>query len=158
MIIELSAHWRLRAREAGRGRQDYADGAGLRQYGNILDGGVDEHIVGALGEIAVAKLLRRRWVPQVGTLRGVDVDGVVEVRTRRLPGFGDLAIRPDDKNDKPYVLVHVNVQTEVIDIVGWLYGEEAKGKGPWCEARLVWFVPPPYRAVEELVRLFGRQA
>jgi len=149
-MIYLSEEWLSRATEAGRQRQDYARSRNLKHYGNKADYSVGKDIIGCIGECAAAKFFGLKWSPQIGVYNAVDVGGVLEVRARNIPGTGrDMAYRPDDKDHLPYVLVHV-FQDNGVRLIGWLYGHEAREAGPWCEAKRVWFVPPPYRDIASL--------
>lgn len=62
------------------------------------------NILGAVGELAVARLTGRYWSPSVGTFKSVGDVGPLEVRTRRDPAH-ELIVRERDKLDRWYVLV-----------------------------------------------------
>lgn len=154
-MVTLSPFWLRRAREVGRARHAYAVKHDLKHYGNIANDHESHHEVGAIAEAAVAKYLHLPWRANIGNIKGVDVGNVVEVRARRIPGTGtDLAIRPNDKDDKPYVLAWVHADDSV-EIVGWLFGREGKNRGPWSAAKQVWFNPPPYRPIEQLLDIIS---
>ena len=151
-LVILSAQWVMRAGDIGKQRQSYADRQGLENHGTP-DGGEIHHIKGAIAECAVAAYFKLRWRAHIGSLDGVDVGGLIEARTRIIPGTGtDMAIRPDDK-DMPHVHTHIYSDNSV-RLIGWLAGGEGKdGKrgGRWNNKSSVWFVPPPYRPISELV-------
>lgn len=162
MFVALSDEWERRALAGGEGRQGYADGAGLRDHGEqqlAPDEGTAIHIVGCRAECAVAKVLRLPWIPNVGVITATDVGGKVEVRARRIPGRGtDLARRPKDKDEFPYVLCHVHGNTfGRIELKGWLFGLETRTRGGmWVASHRVWFIPPPYRTIESLIERFRK--
>jgi hypothetical protein len=148
--VILSELWLRKAIKVGEDRHAYALAHHLKHYGLKDDDHFSHHIIGAVGECAVAAFFQLRWNPNIGVITGVDVSGKIEVRARRLEGTGlDLAMRPKDKDDLPYVLVWVS-QDYMTELIGWLYGWETKGKGQWCDSKQVWFIPPPYRGINEL--------
>lgn len=101
----------------------------------------DHHIFGACAEFAVAKNYNLFWAPSVGLIDKCDVGGIIEVRSRRLHGTGiDLAIRPGDSDEKPYLLVHGDIPR--FHLIGWLFGREGKNAGVWNEKRRLWFHEP----------------
>jgi hypothetical protein len=159
MIVTLTPQEAMTAGHVGLYRQCFAMTKKLPHFGTPTsdqdDLAFDHHIVSAWGEFIVAKTLNLFWAPNVGNIRGIDVGGVVEVRVRKVPGTGvDLAIREHDKDGRPYVLAHHLRGGFSFELVGWLYGHEAKGRGPFNELRKVWFVPPPYRPIDELLSLY----
>jgi hypothetical protein len=165
MLVTLNVQEAITAATIGMRRQIFAMSKSLRHYGkadlakddDVFDLAFDHHIFGAMAEFAVAKALNMFWAPNVGIIDGVDVGGRVEVRVRKIPGTGtDLAIRQKDTDGRPYVLA-LSRRDFSFDLVGWLYAEEGKGKGTFCEARQVWFVPPPYRSIEELAEIVRAQ-
>jgi len=131
--------------------------------GHVPDGNADEdryfdhHIFGAMAEFAVARATNLFWHASIGLDAGLDVGGCISVRLRRLPGTGtDLAIRRKDQDHVPQVLVHNHRGREFyFDLIGWLYTKEARERGVWNERSNVWFAPPPYRSIEELIATFG---
>lgn len=153
MFVELSEVWERRALNSGNARQDFAEAAQLQNYGGEY-GDCDhraDHILACRTECVVAKVLRQPWNPSVGIITSIDVGGKVEVRARRTTNGTDLAIRPKDKDDLPVVLVHV-YPDDRMDVVGWLWIGEAKQRKDkvWCAKRAIWYVPPPYRPIDEL--------
>jgi hypothetical protein len=84
--------------------------------------GWSEHIEGACGEIAVAKLLGIFWDGSVNTWKANDLPGL-GVRTRSRHDY-DLIVRPSDDDHASWVLVtgrcpHYRVH-------GWITGAAAK--------------------------------
>lgn len=156
MIMDLSWQELALCGDVGVRRQVAAFAKNLEQYGKP-DGTeplFEHHIGGAISEFAVARFLNLFWEPSIGAIETVDVGGLVEVRMRLLPGTGgDLAMRPKDHDEKPYVLVHVyRERPHQPEIIGWLLGREGKRPGQALEPkRKVWFIPPPYHAPQGLV-------
>lgn len=102
------------------------------------------HIVGCIGEIAVAKGLNIQWDRSVGTYKNqADLSGNIEVRHRSNPEF-QLIVRDNDKDDSIYVLSR-GMPPGAIEIVGWIYGHMAKKeeykKDPGGYGRPAYFVP-----------------
>lgn len=162
MIVKLSAQQVLGAVKVGWDRQRHAVEKGVVQYWEremTPTEKVFHSIYGAVGECAVAHLLNIPWPARIAQddFNGAgDVGGTIEVRTRHVPGAGvDLGIRPIDKPEKPYVLVHFFTRLSVIDVIGWDYGSEGPKHGKWNETSGCWYLPPPYRSVESLIEQFG---
>ena len=83
----------------------------------------EKHIIGCMGEVAAARALNLCWQDH-GTLRGVDVGGLVEVRgTRRQPA--SLRMYDNDKDERPYLLADVTTWPLVL-LVGWMRGRDGK--------------------------------
>lgn len=89
--------------------------------------GFHSHILGACGELAVAKALGVYWPGVLGSFEVPDV-GTIQVRTTDRPG-GSLILHKDDPDNDPFVLV-VGSNRE-FRIVGWLYGHEGKHDRFW---------------------------
>ena len=81
------------------------------------------YILGAVGEYAVAKYLGKFYDGNVGNLEAVDVAGEYEVKTTPVPG-GHLIIKPEAKDDKPFVLAVVEDMT--VRLPGWMMGTDIK--------------------------------
>lgn len=101
-----------------------------------------EEIVGACGEMAVAKVLDCYWSPSVNTFHAqTDLPRSMEVRATARP-TGRLIIRNNDPDDRIYILVVGEPPN--LTVVGWILGAEAK-KDQWQENphghRQAWFVP-----------------
>jgi hypothetical protein len=115
----------------------------------------DNHIYGAMGELAVAKAFNLYWDAAVGRVDACDVGGVIEVKCQRVGrGFG-LSIRPNYRPDKPYVLVRAQPPDKFF-LVGWLYGQRAWDIGtPMLNfgVRAVPATLPPLRPIAELERI-----
>lgn len=129
VIVTLSEKWIAKAIEVGKARNNYAIEHGQQNYGELYGDKLEHDITGAIGECAVAKHFQIKWQAKAGVRTSIDVNERVEVRSRGHKQAGrDLVIRPDDKDDYPYVLTWVRADYSV-EIVGWLYGKEGKGKG-----------------------------
>lgn len=103
------------------------------------------HVLGACGEIAVAKALGLHWGGTVNAYKTKpDVEPDIEVR-HRTKSYYDLIVRKDDPDDRRYFLT-IGEASELpkISLVGWISGAEAKQDrwlarhGGWKEA---YFVP-----------------
>jgi hypothetical protein len=144
MIITLSqpkARWAV---EVAVARQQQAQTQGRPdRYGSC--GGVDDHILGALGECAAAQALGVPWTPGVGTYKALGGDGVadLEVKTRSRHWY-DLIYRPGDHPKRRYLLVTSEDRVEFW-IHGWLTGAECM-RDEWKKdhgnrGHPAWFVP-----------------
>jgi hypothetical protein len=134
--VDLSASDVRHAALVGVGR----DLAAKAQNRRPLYGGntLIANIVGALGELTVAKALGVFWNPNVG---GNDHDsgdvGPFEVRTtNRSPAF--LTVRERDDDARPVVLV--TGQPPCMRIEGWIWAAEAK-REDWRENASQFKVP-----------------
>lgn len=94
-----------------------------------LKNSTDEiHVLGAIGEMVVAKFLGVAWEPtQDFNERGkgdVTNDGRYEVRCTRRRN-GRLIVRDNDHDDRPYILV-THHDDYTFAIRGWMLGRDAK--------------------------------
>lgn len=102
----------------------------------------EEEIVGACGEMTVAKVFDCYWSPSVNTFHATtDLPHDTEVRsTTRLDG--SLIVRDNDPDDRIYILV--TGEPPSMTVVGWITGAEAK-QPQWLRNphghRPAWFVP-----------------
>ena len=98
-------------------------------------------ILGAAGEMAVARVLGRYWGGDVSSFKRADLGHSVQVRTRSNHDY-DLIIRHDDNPEDVYVLV--TGTTTRLRVHGWIRGAEAK-KDEWLKTYgdrpAAWFVP-----------------
>lgn len=102
----------------------------------------EEEVVGACGEMVVAKALDCYWIPSVNTFH-VESDLRRDVEVRATAGTSNrLIVRANDPDDRMYVLVVGEPPT--MTVVGWIYGHEAK-RDEWRDNphghRPAWFVP-----------------
>jgi hypothetical protein len=99
-------------------------------YGMDAVNGLKNDVVGAAGEIAMAKVLRLRdFVPAIDTFHKPDVGGMY-IRTAIGHGMR-LIVRTNDDPAAPYVLVTCEVETREFKIWGWNYGFEAQRREFW---------------------------
>lgn len=160
MKITLSPEWEKIAADIGRQRQEYAEAHNLKNYGGrcfAREFALENHIMGARAEAATAKACHVPWRPTVDRSGGIDVDGRIEVRGRRMPGTGHLSMRPPHKNELPYVLVHAFRPFQcggVLDVIGWLWGHEMTARGGPCHFGVT-YIAPPYRSDVSLIERFG---
>lgn len=104
--------------------------------------GVENHFLGCLGEIAVAKHLGKYWAPNIGVLGAPDV-GDLYVRTCSKVSHC-LILHWPDPDDK--VFINALVERESLPIVrlrGWLYANDGKQWQYWQAGlpRPAFFVP-----------------
>jgi hypothetical protein len=86
-------------------------------------GNYSGHVRGAQCEYACAIGLNLFWRPQVGEINGIDVGGLVQVRSTDLP-HGRLIVKPKDDDDQPFVLVRQNGPVHAL--LGWRDARTAK--------------------------------
>ena len=99
----------------------------------------DASVLGAVGEFAVSEVLDVRWNMRTDKPDyGGDLADGVEVRARADHRY-DLIVNPDDRNDRPYVLV-TGVGPRLC-VRGWMFGADAKQPQWW---RQVSDLPPSY--------------
>lgn len=125
-------------------------------------GGPEDHMLGAIGEIAVAKYVNQFWPFAVGVTRTRDVGGWIDVRATPLR-HGRLIIRPDDPDETPFVLAIVcdDLLPRVL-LRGWVYAGEGRrtGKPTTYDAKrapAVFVEVAALRPMAELRALAGRQ-
>lgn len=150
MRITLSTDEVNQAKALGQLRQDESVKAGRTPaYGHSKDPvkALASHILGAAGELVVAKALAVPFVPHVNTFdRYGDVNGW-EVRTRELKGRAEweyeLNIRPNDRHDRKFILVVGKMPTFVVK--GWVWGSDGERLGRWDNLGngrvYAWWVP-----------------
>lgn len=157
MIVTLTARETFEALETAVARQRWAFERNAKMFGRDSDNPARDHVLGCLGEKAVANVLGVPWDRTIGRLDIPDVGGLVDVRARRVPGKGtELIVYPKDHDDRPFVLVLVRVDW-LIDVIGWLFAHEGKQRGRWFAPSGIYFVPPPYRSVDSLIELHRRE-
>lgn len=101
-----------------------------------------DEVIGACGEIAVAKLGKFYFVPGLNEFHNVpDVFRDVEVRATSNKN-GMLVVRDNDVLERRFVLAIV--RGSVVDLAGWIYGTEgAKSeylRNPYNKTP-AWFIP-----------------
>lgn len=85
----------------------------------------ESHIVGAIGEFAVAKALGEKWRPTIGLINQKDV-GEFEVRTTQLP---TPLLRYRSHNDPNSKYILCSYRGNQVLIQGWLPGYTVKQLG-----------------------------
>lgn len=122
-----------------------------QRYGAEESGGFEYHVVGCIGEAAIAKLLNKFWLGNLGDLRH-DV-GDVQVRARAAPS-GCLLLHDNDSDHSQFYFVLCDKLPEC-RIYGPVIAGDCKRKEWWetKTGRPAYFVP-----IEELERLSGRLA
>lgn len=120
--VTLSWYEAAMASHVGWMRQLKAMMAG-KQDSHGYDGeGWSEHIEGACGEMAVAKLLGIFWDGSVNTWKANDLPGL-QVRTRSRHDY-DLIVRPGDDDESTWVLI--TGRCPAYCVRGWIEGRNAK--------------------------------
>lgn len=100
------------------------------------------HILGALGELAVAGYIDRFWSGQLGDFKARDA-GPLQVRATHR-ATDRLVLHEWDGNEQAFVLVTPGVRPADVVLRGWLYGREGKDADYWTEpvdGRPAFFVP-----------------
>jgi hypothetical protein len=91
---------------------------------NDEQAGPVQHILGAIGEQALAQHLGVFWSGTVGTVHAsADVAGCYQVRATERAS-GRLIAHDDDNDLQPFILARVMLPE--VHLVGWLWGHEAK--------------------------------
>jgi hypothetical protein len=120
--VTLTWHEAAMASHVGWMRQLAAIKAGKHDCHGYDGEGWSEHIEGACGELAVAKILGRYWDGSVNTWKADDLPGL-QIRTRSRHDY-DLIVRPGDDDQAAWVLV--TGRCPEYRVRGWITGAEAK--------------------------------
>ena len=117
------------AKFVGQARNNSAMAKGSKDHFTLRKGEESEdlHIIGACGEVAVAKYLNIFWDGSVNTYKtSPDLKPSLEVKTTRNPE-GDLYIKNHESLEQRFILVARGVKDKfaVWDIVGWFNGVDA---------------------------------
>jgi hypothetical protein len=131
------------AKQIAQHRQSESERKGLRDsHGFNGLNGIDLHLLGCVGELAVARMLNQEWDATVNTFKAPDQAGIVQVKTRSNHTY-ELLVRPDDKDNEIFVLVTCE-NFYNCRIHGWLWGRDAK-KDEWKQKHggrpAAWFAP-----------------
>lgn len=113
-----------------------------------VDLGFERHIVGAIGEYAVCRVLNIHWQPVVGK-PDTEIGDVMGLQVKSTTNRnGPLIVRKHDPASFPYILAIVMQEQGclAVNVVGWLGGEDAKVPEYWREEggyvhRAAYFVP-----------------
>lgn len=86
---------------------------------------LDKHIIGCIGELAVAKVIGVTWTGSVDTFKTEsDLSGNIQVRHRSNPVW-DLIVRTNDNDDDVFVLSR-GIPPGAVEVAGWIKGKHAK--------------------------------
>lgn len=122
MIVRLDWGEIYRAADVGLQRQIANLRRGRQDVAGAEDGlGWEYHMIGAIGECAVAKALGIYWNGNMGNLGAADVADL-EVRTADR-SYKKLILRPDDPHDSIFILALVHALPSV-KLAGWIKGED----------------------------------
>jgi hypothetical protein len=108
----------------GAARQIESLRAGLKDAHGFKGTGWSEHIEGACGELAYAKVANRYWPGGVNTFKDADLLDHVQIRTRSGGVCVDLIVRNGDADNDIYVLVVGKAPDYIVE--GWTIGSIAK--------------------------------
>jgi hypothetical protein len=162
MKITLTAGEYGAAIRAASARQWDAVRAGYdhtKNLNNSLDSTWGWHIVGALGEVAVAKALGIYWGGESRTLKDADLAvGDTPVQVRASTKYRGLRIRRNDRDDHLYIACTMLKPWTDWELLGWMRGGDAK-RPEWNRPAdnlggESWFVPADdLRCMEDLTVL-----
>jgi hypothetical protein len=124
------------------------------KHGAKKEDGWSNHIEGACGELAVAKLYNVHWPGSVNAFKSPDLGALIQIRTRSRHDY-DLIVRDDDLDGDVYILV-TGVAPDFA-VRGWILGSDAKQQ-KWRAAHggreVAFFVPQgalhPMEALPEI--------
>lgn len=128
MIVTLTVGEVAMAKEVGRRRQRRAESKRHRRYGQAADQAPADHVLGALGEAAVAKALNRFWAqPDFADRQVGDVGPGIHVRATDLVD-GSLIIHEADPDEGIFILAikRAELRGAHWNVVGWIYGADGK--------------------------------
>jgi hypothetical protein len=129
VCVKLSEEELLAARAEATRRQEQNESRGLKGRNKAPNKGakaIEMHVLGCIGEIAVAKYLdleEHVFQSRSPDRNSADLPGNIEVKTRPKHHY-DLLIQLDDNPEKIFVLV-TSESPEEPRLVGWIYGEDA---------------------------------
>lgn len=134
VIVGLTKYQALRGAWVGVTRQiqnlfGLDDGTVSNRYNCPEDKGWAAHIIGAIGEMALAIVTGCYWDGALGDYKADDVGGVYQVRSTDNPWKQSLILHKSDADDKPFVLGTVHRLTVTLE--GWMYAREGKKKDWW---------------------------
>ena len=89
-----------------------------------------EHIEGACGEMAFARVMGWYYSCSVNTFKNGGDVGAIQVRTRSQHDY-ELIVRVDDRDDDQFVLVTGRAPDFIVR--GWILGAEAKRPKEWLQ-------------------------
>jgi hypothetical protein len=145
MEVRLEWHEVQMGAQVGLARHVEAIRKGLIDRRKDISRTWDQHICGALGEMAAAKALNCHWSGGINTFKGADIGRNIQVRTRPFDTDRvkyDLIVRDADKDSDVFILVQGESDRFVIG--GWITGRDAK-REDWRRNygghQESWFVP-----------------
>ena len=141
-VVLLSSYELITAAGVGIRRQVAAMARGLPDRHGYDGDGWAEHIEGACGEMAVAKLLGVYWPGSVNTFKAGGDVALLQVRTRSRHDY-DLLVRPADK-DLEAIYVHVTGRAPEFRVWGWMRCGDCRRDAWWRthgDRPGAWFVP-----------------
>ena len=144
MKITLTPGEMMSSGQVGLQRHIANIAAGRADKHGATPGDFGPHVIGAMGEMAVAKCLGTFWSGSTtfATRHAGDLPGGVEVRTTTHAN-GSLILHPTDPDDRRYVLVIA--APPVFTVAGWIVAREGKVDACWRDPtgknRPAWFVP-----------------
>lgn len=140
LVVVLAPHEVRHAVLVGVGRDLSAKARSLTPWATETSTLVN-HIIGATGELTVAKALNRYWCPDVGGNDHDDGDiAGLEVRTTFALRDHVLPVKDHDADDRVLVLVVGDPPT--MRIAGWIVVREARRHPEWRVSR--YGRPPRY--------------
>lgn len=130
MIVTLTPSEMMSAGQVGLQRHIANIAANRTDRHGATPGDFSPHILGSMGEMAVAKALGVFWSGSstFATRNAGDLPGGVEVRTTAHAN-GRLLVHPSDPDDRRFVLVVAAPPT--FTVCGWLFGRDAKIPANW---------------------------
>lgn len=145
-------------------RQSENEARGLRGRNKAPEKGekaLKMHLLGCVGEIAVAKYLglqRHVFASKTAVRGSADLPGNIEVKSRSKHGY-DLLIQLSDDPSKIFVLV-THEEGNLVKIVGWTYGRDSM-RTEWVRefvrGRPCYAIPQkelnPIESITELVKM-----
>jgi len=121
-------------------------------------GGIQWDLLGAYGEMALAKWLDIKYTADVNSFHSIRDVGPFEVRTAGQDHY-NLILRNSDKEigDKPFVLV-VQKSVGIFRVVGWIYGKHGFKK-EYMNSFGLEYRDPAYKIPQsQLIKSFDRFA
>lgn len=130
MIVTLTPSEMMTSGTIGLQRHVANIAAGRTDRHGAPPGDFGPHVLGAMGEMAVAKCLGTFWSGSTtfATRHDGDLPGGVEVRTTA-HAAGRLILHPTDPDDRRYVLVVASPPT--FTVVGWVVARDGKVPANW---------------------------
>lgn len=102
------------------------------RYGCETGANFDINIIGAAGELTLAKYLDRFWNGAFGDHKAADVAQQFQVRASAYTGpNAGLILHPADSDNQPFI--KVIVRFPVVTLMGWLTGLDGKQPEFWTE-------------------------